>query len=67
MVVTPEAVGLEVGEGLGEGLLGAAVGTEDEPLGVGVGDAPPAGATSLHATNPAAATSNPTTSLTLRR
>ena len=67
MVVTPEAVGLEVGDGLGEGLLGAAVGTEEERVGVGLGDAPPAGATSLHPTSPAAATSNPTTSLTLRR
>jgi hypothetical protein len=67
MVATPEAVGLEVGEGLGEG-LGAAVGTE-ECVGVGVviGDAPPVGARSLHPTSPAAATSNPTTSLILRR
>ncbi|WP_328524009.1 hypothetical protein [Kribbella sp. NBC_00359] len=72
MAATPDAVGLEVGEGLvdggSDGLLGgAAVGAEDERVGVGVGDAPPVGAISLHPTSPAAATSNPATSLTLRR
>jgi hypothetical protein len=70
MDTTPETVGFGVGvgdSGTRDGvLLGVVAGTVGR-VGVGVGEAPLVGATSLHPTSPVATTNNPATSLTLRR